>query len=56
VRYPPVHRYQRVELALGSLDELTVFLAAPTPLSDGNDLMLLAKVTFEPTVEVLVKQ
>jgi hypothetical protein len=26
------------------------------PLSDGNDLMLLAKEKFEPAVEVLVKQ
>ncbi len=56
VGYPLVHSYQRVELALGGLDELSVPLAAPASLPDGNDLVLLAEETFEPAVEVLVKQ
>ena len=56
MRYPLVHRYQRVELALGVLGELAILLTAPTPLLDGNDLMLLAEVSFEPVIEVLVKQ
>jgi len=56
VRYPLVHRYQRVELTLGSLDELAILHAAPTLLTDGDDLVLLAEETFEPAIEVLVKQ
>jgi hypothetical protein len=48
--------YQRVALALGGLDKLPVLFAAPTWLPNGNDLMLLAKETVEPPVEVLVKQ
>jgi hypothetical protein len=56
VRYPLFHRYQRVELALVGLDQLAVLLAAPTALSDGDDLVLLTEEMFEPTIEVLIKQ
>jgi hypothetical protein len=56
VRNPLVHRYQRVELALGGLDELAIRLAAPTTLLDGNDLMLPTEESFEPAIEVLIKQ
>jgi len=56
VWYPPIHGYQSLEFALGSLDEFTVLLAAPSPLLNGNDIVLLAEVTFESSVEVPVKQ
>jgi hypothetical protein len=49
-------RHQRVELALGVLDELAILLAAPTPLPDSDDLVLLAEKPFEPAIEVLIKQ
>ncbi len=56
MRYALVHRYQRIEPALGELIELSVLLAAPTALPDGDDLVLLTEETFEPAIEVLIKQ
>lgn len=56
MRYALLHRSQRIELALGGLDELSVLLAAPTALPDGDDLVLLTEETFEPAIEVLIKQ
>jgi len=40
----------------GGLDELAIPLAAPTPLQDSDDLVLLTEETFEPAIEMLIKQ